>query len=128
MKKRKNFALLVALALIVPALLSACGQQAATPVPATATTAPAAEQPTNTTEVAAADTPTTMAEASPTAMAGETPAAGTGDFDPSAVPTIEVEEGATLRVSGCNAKRWRPGQSANAHVGSDAHGQSCEVL
>jgi multiple sugar transport system substrate-binding protein len=92
MEKRKTFTLLAVLVLSLSMILSACGQQAATPVPPTATTGAVAEQPTSTPGAAAAVTPT--------AMAGETPGAGTGDFDPSAVKTIEVEEGATLRVSG----------------------------
>src|SRR5687767_8913043 len=68
---------ILALLVIFVMLLAACGPQA-TPVQ------PAA-QPTDT----------------PAAPAAETPAGdGMGTFDPSTVAKIQVEEGATLRVSG----------------------------
>lgn len=97
MAKRKNLTLLASLLVIFSMILSACGDtgQQAAPTNTTEAAAPAA---TNTTG-AAMEQPTNTAEA---ASGNETPAGGAmgGDFDPSTVKKIGVEEGVTLRVSG----------------------------
>ena len=92
--KRKSNMLLISLMVITSMVLTACGgEQAASP---TATTAPVAEQATN--------TPAAMEQATntPEAMVKETPtgAGMAGEFDPSKVKKLDVESGATLRVSG----------------------------
>src|SRR5438874_5347663 len=101
MVMRKNFMAVVALMMVLSMLLSACGG-----TEATATTAPAAVAPTDT--PAAAAPTNTAAAAAPTnttaAAAGETPTtaamSGTVAFDPSKVKKLQVESGATLRITG----------------------------
>ena len=106
MIKRKRTMTFISLLAGAAMLLSACGDAAstATPVPAATNTA-AAAAPTNTTAAEAEPTNTTAAaRATATeAMAGTTPTSGGGDvsdFDPSTVTKMEVEDGATLRISG----------------------------
>ena len=93
--KRKSFMPIITLMVVISMMLTACGgEPAAAP---TATTAPVTEQATNTPQAA-----TEQATNTPAAAAEETPGGGMvgGDFDPSKVKKIEVESGATLRVSG----------------------------
>jgi multiple sugar transport system substrate-binding protein len=95
---RKRFMFVVALMMVFSMMLSACGGEA------TPTTAPAAA-PTDTTAPAAAPTDTTAPAATnptdtPAAMAGETPTTGKTTFDPSKVKKLQVESGATLRITG----------------------------
>lgn len=106
MIKRKRTATFLSLLAVLAMLLSACGSDAstATPVPPAATNTTMAAEPTAT-EAMAESTPTEAmsSEATPTeAMAGTTPTMGGGDstFDPSTVTKLEVESGATLRISG----------------------------
>jgi multiple sugar transport system substrate-binding protein len=97
MKKYGKFTSLVALLVAFTMVLSACGQPAAAPTP---TTAPAAEATPTQPALTEQPTNTPAAEATPTeALAAQTPAA-TGEFDPTKVQKIEVEQGAVLRVSG----------------------------
>lgn len=113
---RKRFALVFALFFVFSMLLSACGGEAATPTTGTgastgaATDTPAAAAAATDTPAAAAatDTPASAAAAAtdtPAAMAGETPTSGTGGtgtttFDPTKVKKLQVESGATLRITG----------------------------
>jgi multiple sugar transport system substrate-binding protein len=89
MMKRKKFMLLVTLMVAFSMLLSACGGDAATPVPPTSTTGTAPAQ--------ATDTPAAMTEEATNTPGG---AMVGGDFDAGKVKKIEIESGATLRVSG----------------------------
>jgi len=100
--KHKNFMLVIALMLVFSLVLSACGAETATP---TATTAPAAAATDTPAAAAPTDTPAAAAPTDTPAAAAETPtkAAGggtVGEFDASKVKKTEVEQGATLRISG----------------------------
>src|SRR5689334_4439855 len=111
MLRRNRFALLCALVLIFSMVLTACGGETPTPgAGAAATDTPstggAAATDTPSTGAAATDTPASSSAMTPTeaTTAGETPTTGamtgTTSFDPSKVKKLDVEPGATLRVTG----------------------------
>lgn len=109
MLRRNRLASLSVLVLLLSMVLTACGGgetpttgtgAAATDTPSTG--AVATEAPTA--GAVATDTPSTAEAGTETAMVGETPTTGamtgTTTFDPSKVKKLEVESGASLRVTG----------------------------
>jgi multiple sugar transport system substrate-binding protein len=108
MANSKKWTLPLALLVICSLVLSACGAEA-TPVPATATTAPVAAATDTTAPVAAATDTAAPSGGEATATSAPTggeatattagSAGGNTTFDPTAYKKNEVEPGATLRVS-----------------------------